>query len=159
MPILTDDPREVGADRIVNAVAAYSIYRSSVIVVDLGTAITFDYVTDKGEYAGGAIAPGIRVASDALFQNAAQLARVEISKPRHVVGKNTEESLRAGIFYGFVGLIDGTVERMKQETGSGARVVATGGLAPLLVKESRTITDVDEFLILKGLKVIYEENR
>jgi type III pantothenate kinase len=159
MPILTDDPREVGADRIVNAVAAYSICRSAVIVVDFGTAITFDYVTDKGEYGGGAIAPGIRVASEALFQNAAQLSRVEISKPGHVIGKNTQDSLRAGIFYGFVGLIDGTVERMKEESGTDARVFATGGLAPFIAKETRTVTDVDEFLILKGLRIIYEENR
>jgi type III pantothenate kinase len=159
MPILTDDPREVGADRIVNAVAAYSIYRSSLIVVDFGTAITFDYVTKKGEYAGGAIAPGISVASEALFQRTALLARVEFAKPGHIVGKNTEESLKAGIFYGFVGLIDGIVERMKEEAGSNPKVIATGGLAPLVIKETRTITDVDEFLILKGLKIIYEENQ
>ncbi len=159
MPILTDDPREVGADRIVNAVAAYSQYKSSCIVVDFGTAVTFDYVTEKGEYAGGAIAPGIAVASEALFQKAARLPKVEIGKPRHVVGKNTEESLKSGIFYGFVGLVDGIVERIKQESGSKPRVVATGGFAPLFVKESRTITDMDEFLILKGLKIIYEENR
>jgi type III pantothenate kinase len=159
MPILTDDPREVGADRIVNAVAAYAIYRSSLIVVDFGTAVTFDYVTAKGEYAGGAIAPGIAVASEALFQRTALLARVELAKPRHIVGKNTEESLKAGIFYGFVGLIDGIVERMKEEAGSNPRVIATGGLATLVIKESRTITDVDEFLILKGLKTIYEENQ
>jgi type III pantothenate kinase len=159
MPILTDDPREVGADRIVNAVAAYSIYRSSVIVVDFGTAVTFDYVTEKGEYAGGAIAPGISVASEALFQRAARLPRVELAKPKHIVGKNTEESLKAGIFWGFVGLIDGIVERMKKESGTKPRVIATGGFAPLFVKESKTITDMDEFLILKGLKIIYEENR
>lgn len=159
MPILTDDPREVGADRIVNAVAAYSIYRSSIIVVDFGTAITFDYVTKKGEYAGGAIAPGIAIASEALFQSTALLARVGFAKPRHIVGKNTEESLKSGIFYGFVGLIDGIVERMKEEVGSKPKVIATGGLAPLVIKESRTITDVDEFLILKGLKIIYEVNQ
>ncbi len=162
MPILTDDPREVGADRIVNAVAAYSLYKDKskegLIVVDFGTAITFDYITPEGEYSGGAIAPGISVSSEALFEKAARLPRIELDRPKSVVGKNTIDSIKSGILFGFVGLVDGIVENIKKECGGEPYVIATGGLSHLIIKESSTIDTVDDQLILKGLKIIYEVN-
>jgi len=159
MPILYDNPREVGADRIVNAVAAYEKYRSSLIVVDFGTATTFDAISSKGEYLGGAISPGIMISSEALFLKASKLPRVEIfAKPRCVVAKDTVSSMSAGIVYGFVGMVDGIINRMKKEMASNPKVVATGGLDHLMMEESQAIAEVDDFLTLTGLRIIYKRN-
>ncbi len=159
MPILTDNPKEVGADRIVNAVAAFERHKRAVIVVDFGTATTFDYISPKGEYMGGAITPGMSISLDALFQRAAKLPRIELVKPKRVVGKDTIESMQAGIFFGYLGLIDKVVKRMKEEVGGSPMVVATGGSANIIVKECDTIEEFDEFLTLDGLRIIYNKNQ
>lgn len=159
MPILYDNPKEVGADRIVNAVGAYEKYRRGLIVVDFGTATTFDYISARGEYLGGAIAPGIAISAEALFERASKLPRVELSRPPQAIAKNTVNSMQAGILYGYVGLVDGIVARMKQEAGEAALVVATGGLAPLISADSKAIDAVEPMLTLDGLRIIYQRNR
>ena len=158
MPVLVDNPREVGADRIVNAVAAFERVKGGVIVVDFGTATTADCVSPKGEYLGGVIAPGIVISADALFRAAAKLPRVELVKPKHALGKNSVNSIQSGIIFGYTGLVDGLVERLEAELGFPCTVIATGGLAPVVAAESRTIDATDEFLTLDGLRILYERN-
>lgn len=155
-----DNPRQVGADRIVNAVAAYHKYGGPIIVVDFGTATTFCAISKKCEYLGGIISPGIKISSDALFQRAAKLPRVELAKPKTVICKNTIQSIQSGVIYGYVGLVDYIVARMKEELGgNNIKVIATGGLAGLIASESKTIDTVDKFLTLEGLRLIYEMNK
>jgi type III pantothenate kinase len=159
MPIHYDNPKEVGADRIVNAVAGYEKFKAPLIIVDFGTATTFDYVNGKGEYCGGAIAPGLMISMEALFQKASKLPWVEIVKPPAVIAKNTVNSMQAGILYGYVGLVDEIVGRMKRESRENPKVIATGGLAGLVVPESKTIDAVEEYLTLEGLRILYLRNR
>ena len=159
MPIFYDNPKEVGADRIVNAVAAYEKYKRELIVVDFGTATTFDYISPKGEYMGGCIAPGIMIASEALFEKASKLPRVELCTPSLIITKDTVSGMQAGIMYGYAGLVDGIVERMKAESASKPLVVATGGLGNLVAMETKQIDLVDEMLTLEGLRIIFARNQ
>ncbi|HEY3729252.1 MAG TPA: type III pantothenate kinase [Solirubrobacteraceae bacterium] len=159
MPIRMDNPREVGADRLVNAVAAYERVRDACIVVDFGTAITYDVVSAIGEYVGGIITPGAEISIDALYDRAAKLPKVELAQPRALIGKSTVEAIRSGIVFGFAGQVDGIVRRLRDELGSQTAVLATGGLAEVLVPAVReTILGVDDLLTLTGLRLIWERN-
>ena len=160
MPILYDNPKEVGADRIVNSVAAYEKYRTALVVVDFGTATTFDCVSQEGAYVGGIIAPGVTISCEALFQKASKLPRVEIfAKPKGVIAKDTINAMNVGIVYGYAGLVDGIVNRIRKEVGREVTVVATGDLAPLISEESETIQHVEAFLTLEGLMILFKRNR
>lgn len=158
MPILYSNPNEVGADRIVNAVAGYRKYKTALIIIDFGTATTFDVISGKGEYLGGAIVPGVMIAADALFQKASRLPRVEIFQaPEKVIGKDTINSIKSGVIYGNAAMVDGMVERMALEMGETPKIIATGGLAPLIATVSKTIEKVESFLTLDGLRIISDE--
>lgn len=159
MPILTDHPEEVGADRLVNAVAAYAKYQQEVIIVDFGTATTFDAVSADGAYLGGAISPGINISIEALAQHASKLSRVEFANPGTVIGKHTVHAMQAGMFFGYVGLVDTIIERMQWEMACKPIVVATGGLAPLVAEASVMIQEIDPYLTLEGLKLVFDRNR
>jgi len=159
MPILYDAPREVGADRIVNAVAAFEEYGGPCIVVDFGTATTFDAISAQGEYLGGAICPGIGISAEALFQRAAKLPRVEIARPRAVIGRTTVHSIQSGLYFGYLALVEGLVARMRHELGGTPKVIATGGLANLLLAGSSIVDRVDPLLTLTGLRILFERNR
>jgi len=158
MPILYESPRDVGADRIVNAVAAFEAYGGPCIVVDFGTATTFDAISARGEYIGGAICPGIGISAEALFQHAAKLPRVDVTQPKAIIGRNTVGSMQAGLFYGYLSLVEGVVARMRAELGGRATVIATGGLAQLLLAESAAVDHVDPLLTLTGLRILFERN-
>ena len=159
MPILYESPRAVGADRIVNAVAAFEAYGGPCIVVDFGTATTFDAISARGEYLGGAICPGIGISAEALFQHAAKLPRVDVAQPKAVIGRNTVGSMQAGLFYGYLSLVEGVVARMRAELGGRATVIATGGLAQLILTESTAVDHVDPLLTLTGLRILFERNQ
>jgi type III pantothenate kinase len=158
MPILYNNPDEVGADRIANSIAAFEKYKTSLIVVDFGTATTFDAVSEDGEYLGGAICPGIMISAEALFLKASKLPRVEIfSYPEKIIGKDTASSIRSGIIYGYAGLVDGIVRRMKIEMGTAPKVITTGGFSDIMADVCDSIEEVEPSLTLEGLRIIYEK--
>lgn len=159
MPVRYENPHEVGADRIVNAVAAYELFGGPTIAVDFGTATTFDCISGRGEYLGGVICPGIHISMEALFERASKLHRVEIARPKSVIGRTTTGALQSGLLYGYAGLVDSMIGRIKQELGAESRVVATGGLARRIAEETRAIEQVAPFLTLDGLRILFEKNR
>jgi type III pantothenate kinase len=154
-----DNPREVGADRIVNAAAAYGLYGGPAIVIDMGTATTFDVISEDGSYIGGAIAPGMEAATEALFTRTARLPRIELIRPPNAIGKNTVAAMQSGVIFGYVGLVEGLVSRLTRELGVKARVIATGGYSELIARETKVIEAVDRHLTLHGLRLIYDLNR
>ena len=158
MPILYDNPQDVGADRIVDAVAAYARYQTGVIIVDFGTATTFNCVSPRGEYLGGVIVPGVKVSLEGLMQSAAKLRPVELTAPPQVLGRNTTHAIQSGAIHGYAALVDGLVERLQQELGFPCRVIATGGLSSLIGKHARRIEELDPNLTLEGLRILYERN-
>lgn len=159
MPVLVDNPTELGADRLVNAIAAFERYGGPCIVVDFGTATTFDVISAKGEYLGGAISPGLGISADALFSRAARLGRVDVKRPAKVIGTNTVTHLQSGLYYGYIGLVDGIIDRMATELGAQPKVIATGGLARTISGDSRFISQIDDMLTLDGLRILFERNR
>ena len=159
MPVRYENPHEVGADRIVNAVAAFEIYGGPIIAVDFGTATTFDCISGRGEYLGGVICPGIHISMEALFERTSKLHRVEIARPKSVIGRNTTGALQSGLLYGYAGLVDSMVDRIRDELGKHAKVVATGGLARRIANETTSIDEVAPFLTLDGLRILFEKNR
>jgi type III pantothenate kinase len=163
MPILYDNPQEVGADRVVNGIAAYEEYGRAgsrpIIVVDFGTATTFDAISAKGEYLGGVICPGPQISADALFQRAAKLPRIDVRKPQRVIGRTTVASMQSGLFWGYVDMVEGLVRRMRAELGDNVVVVATGGLAVLVSPETQSIDHVDPELTLRGLRIVWQRNQ
>jgi len=159
VPVLQDNPADLGADRLVNTIAAFERYGGPCIVVDFGTATTFDVISAKGEYLGGAISPGLGISADALFSRAARLGRIDIKRPPKVIGTNTVTHLQSGLYYGYIGLVDGILERIIAELGQPARVIATGGLARQISEDSRYISEIDDMLTLDGLRILFERNR
>jgi type III pantothenate kinase len=159
MKMLIDNPTELGADRLCDCVAALELYGGPCIVVDFGTATKFEVISERGEYLGGAIAPGLGLSADALFSHAAKLSRVEIKRPPKVVGTNTVGHLQSGLYFGYIGLVDGILERILAETSGKPRIVATGGLARMIAADSRFIQEINEMLTLEGLRILYERNR
>jgi type III pantothenate kinase len=159
VPLLVDNPSEVGADRVVNCVAAFDLLGGPCIVVDMGTATNFDVVSKKGEFLGGAIAPGLGISAEALFARAARLTRVEIKKPAKIIGTGTTDNIQIGLYYGYIGLVDGILERLIHELGPETKTIATGGLAKLIVSGCKYVTTVDETLTLNGLRLIWERNQ
>ncbi|MHB8764318.1 MAG: type III pantothenate kinase [Deferrisomatales bacterium] len=158
MPIQYEDPREVGADRIVNAVAGYAKYQTALVIVDFGTATTFDYVSPEGAYMGGMIAPGLAIGMEALFTRTSKLPKVTLARPPRVLGRNTVHSMQSGILFGYAALVDGLIDRLVAEVGGSPMVLATGGLGPLVAAETRRIHRVEEFLTLEGLRILYDRN-
>jgi type III pantothenate kinase len=159
MPIRYDNPREVGADRIVNAVAAYERYRCELIVVDFGTATTFDYINKAGEYEGGSITPGVKIAAEALFHEASKLFRVELVAPQRVIAKDTASAIQSGIVFGYASLVDGILKRMFDELGTRPKVIATGGLARVISSETKLVDAIEDDLTMEGLRILYRRNR